>query len=80
METRPGPARLAGETLSSRRAPSCAGDKLLKKERAFARGRRRADRDTTKVRTYDIVASAIINLRAGQRSMAEVPDPVEAAA
>ena len=32
-----------------------------------------------KVRTYDIVASAIVNLRAGQRN-AQAPDPVEAAA
>jgi len=31
----------------------------------------------TKVRTYDIVASSIVNLRAGQRSQAE---PTEAAA
>ena len=33
-----------------------------------------------KVRTYDIVASAIINLRAGQRNTVSVPDPEEAAA
>jgi hypothetical protein len=33
-----------------------------------------------KVRTYDIVASSIINLRAGQRNQAETPDPAEAAA
>src|SRR5947209_1867800 len=33
-----------------------------------------------KVRTYDIVASAIINLRAGQRYPAAAPDPEEAAA
>lgn len=33
-----------------------------------------------KVRTYDIVASSIINLRSGQRNQAETPDPVEAAA
>ena len=53
---------------------------------------RRADREITKVRTYDIVASSIINLRGGQRgdgsaatgdaqmSDAQAPDPVEAAA
>jgi single-strand DNA-binding protein len=34
----------------------------------------------SKVRTYDIVASSIINLRAGQRNQAEKPDPAEAAA
>jgi single-strand DNA-binding protein len=33
-----------------------------------------------KVRTYDIVASAIINLRAGQRNSASAPNPEEAAA
>jgi single-strand DNA-binding protein len=33
-----------------------------------------------KVRTYDIVASSIINLRAGQRHQAETSEPVEAAA
>jgi len=33
-----------------------------------------------KVRTYDIVASSIINLRAGQRYPAAAPDPEEAAA
>ena len=33
-----------------------------------------------KVRTYDIVASSIINLRAGQRNQAETPDPAEPAA
>ena len=33
-----------------------------------------------KVRTYDIVASSIINLRAGQRDTAQAPDPAEAAA
>jgi hypothetical protein len=33
-----------------------------------------------KIRTYDIVASSIINLRAGQRSTAQAPDPAEAAA
>ena len=33
-----------------------------------------------KVRTYDIVSSAIINLRAGQRNSASAPDPEEAAA
>jgi hypothetical protein len=41
---------------------------------------RRADREATRSRTYDIVASAIINLRAGQRSDVQAPDPVEAAA
>jgi len=34
----------------------------------------------TKVRTYDIVASAIINLRAGQRNAAQAPDATEGAA
>jgi single-strand DNA-binding protein len=34
----------------------------------------------TKVRTYDIVASAIINLRARQRNAAVAPEPAEAAA
>jgi len=34
----------------------------------------------TKVRTYNIVASAIINLRAGQRNAASTPEPGEAAA
>jgi hypothetical protein len=33
-----------------------------------------------KIRTYDIVASSIINLRAGQRNQAETPDHAEAAA
>ena len=33
-----------------------------------------------KVRTYDIVATAIVNLRAGQRNSASAPDPAEAAA
>jgi single-strand DNA-binding protein len=33
-----------------------------------------------KVRTYDIVASAIINLRAGQRNGVSARDPEEAAA
>jgi single-strand DNA-binding protein len=33
-----------------------------------------------KIRTYDIVASAIINLRAGQRKAAPAPDEIEAAA
>ena len=33
-----------------------------------------------RVRAYDIVASAIINLRAGQRNTAQAPDPEEAAA
>ncbi len=32
---------------------------------------REYDRDGAKVRTYDIVASAILNLRAGQRSTAD---------
>ena len=36
--------------------------------------------DGAKVRTYDVVASAIINLRAGQRYPAAAPDPEEAAA
>src|SRR5262249_13631734 len=39
----------------------------------------RTDRDVTKVRTYDIVASSIINLRAGQRSSVD-PEPIEATA
>ena len=30
-----------------------------------------------KIRTYDIVASSIINLRAGQRNQAETPDPAK---
>jgi len=33
-----------------------------------------------KVRTYDIVAGAIINLRAGQRASVQEPDPDKAAA
>jgi hypothetical protein len=33
-----------------------------------------------KVGTYDIVASAIISLRAGQRTSAPAPEPEEAAA
>jgi single-strand DNA-binding protein len=33
-----------------------------------------------KIRTYDIVAAAIINLRAGQRNAASTPEPGEAAA
>jgi hypothetical protein len=37
-----------------------------------------ADREITIVRTYDIVASSIINLRAGQRNTVRFPD--EAAA
>ena len=41
---------------------------------------REYDRDGAKIRTYDVVASAIINLRAGQRNAAPVPDPEEAAA
>jgi hypothetical protein len=36
--------------------------------------------NSAKVRTYDIVTSSIINLRAGQRNMAEAPDAAEAAA
>src|SRR5262249_39173764 len=41
---------------------------------------REYETDGAKVRTYDIVASAIINLRAGQRSTADAPEPEEAAA
>jgi single-strand DNA-binding protein len=41
---------------------------------------REYDRDGVKVRTFDIVASAIINLRAGQRTTAQAPEPEEAAA
>jgi single-strand DNA-binding protein len=41
---------------------------------------REYDRDGAKIRTYDIVASAIINLRAGQRNAAPAPDEIEAAA
>jgi single-stranded DNA-binding protein len=33
-----------------------------------------------KVRTYDIVANSIINIRAGQRYTAQTSDPTEAAA
>src|SRR5947207_13959767 len=33
-----------------------------------------------KVRTYDIVASSIVNLRGGQRNVEQVPHPAEAAA
>jgi single-strand DNA-binding protein len=41
---------------------------------------REYETDGAKVRTYDIVASAIINLRAGQRNSAADPEPEEAAA
>ncbi len=41
---------------------------------------REYETEGVKVRTYDIVASAIINLRAGQRSTADTPEPAEAAA
>jgi single-strand DNA-binding protein len=40
---------------------------------------REYESDGAKVRTYDIVASAIVNLRPGQRSSVE-PEPEEAAA
>jgi single-strand DNA-binding protein len=32
-----------------------------------------------KIRTFEIVASSIINLRAGQRYQAQTPDPAESA-
>ncbi len=41
---------------------------------------REYDSNGTKVRTYDVVANSIVNLRAGQRYMAGTPDPAEAAA
>ena len=41
---------------------------------------REYETDGVKVRTYDIVASAIVNLRAGQRTSASAPEPEEAAA
>ena len=41
---------------------------------------REYETEGAKVRTYDIVASVIINLRPGQRSTAEALEPEEAAA
>ena len=77
-------------TASARSAPNGSWGKLAEYAGAFKKGAqihvegelrsREYETDGAKVRTYDIVASGIINLRAGQRNPAIAPDTEEAAA
>jgi hypothetical protein len=87
LPTTPLPLRRGTDPRRGRKRryePKARRDTLTKSEATgghFNQSRSREyETDSTKVRTYDIVASAIVNLRAGQRTSAPAPEPEEAAA